>query len=776
MNRVRVSLPPPLAVLTLLAIGFGNPAGPARAQCVDPALTSGQSMFVGNGATPRFSQGVSQWTAIAVRPEPGTDWDLAVYGSAGPPPTCASGILASSVLGGSATDIVVGDFNHNPFGEYRARVYQYSGSASGARVEWDDGVDLLQVNGYPEYRVMGSEDVVDCYDVFLAGGTTYNFEFDPWSESGLRMFLFRNPANSPYWVGRSQRVLEVSGNGVYTTPPGDDWYGVVVVDETADGGVYSLGVGTCSPPLALASGVAQPVQAKYAHRTFSQSQPYFMAVGVRSDDPDVERDLVVNRNYGFTGWPYCGSATYATSYERTGTNFIVGDFNGGANSFGTYYATSSTYSSQPYPSKIEWDDGADQLALNGAAIARTTGPNDILECWDVYLPGPRNYSLVFEHDGPAALRAFVFHNPGAAYWVGRFQAHASGDASFDFQAPAGDWYGVVVVNDNGQAGTYRLAVSECATPPVLAAGEALSTTAPLVEIRPTQPAWTAVGTQWIQPVDDFDLDLFAEPVGGAFPNCVSGLLESSASSQVFVEFMAGDFHFNPPGSYFPRAKNGTGPFLMWEWDAGTDVLTVNAPPIARTPAASDLLECWDVQLQAGQTYTVYFEPDGGADLSAHVFSNPSAVPLWKGGDEADLVTTGHAHYVAPVTGWYGVVVVKRNPGGSGAYRLGFYQAAVAADPVSGARTRLAALLPNPAQRGTRIQYELASPAEVGFEITNVAGRRVALIPASRREEGRGSVDWTAADADGRRLGAGVYFVRMWVDGSPAARSRLVLMP
>lgn len=230
------------------------------------------------------------------------------------------------------------------------------------------------------------------------------------------------------------------------------------------------------------------------------------------------------------------------------------------------------------------------------------------------------------------------------------------------------------------------------------------------------------------------------------------------------------------GTGHVSSQGGTGPFLLWEWDAGADVLAVNDPPIARTAGAGDLLECWDVHLEAGQTYTLYFETDGAADLSAHVFSNPSATQLWKGGDAADLVTSEHAHYVAPVTGWYGVVVLKRNPGGAGAYRLGFYQAAVAADPAPGPRTRLAALLPNPAQRGTRIQYELAGPAEVGFEITNVAGRRVGFIPASPREEGRGSVEWTAADPGGRKLTAGVYFVRMLVDGSPADRSRLVLLP
>jgi len=71
---------------------------------------------------------------------------------------------------------------------------------------------------------------------------------------------------------------------------------------------------------------------------------------------------------------------------------------------------------------------------------------------------------------------------------------------------------------------------------------------------------------------------------------------------------------------------------------------------------------------------------------------------------------------------------------------------------------------------------LARPAQVGFEITNVAGRRVGFVAPSRRESGRGRVEWTATDPEGRRLTAGVDFVRMMVDGSPADRSRLVLLP
>ena len=270
MKRLRASLSPWIAfgLAVVLTPGLG---GSAHGQCNDPALTSGQSYYLPHGTTPRFTQGVSFWSAIAVRPEPGTDWDLAVYSAAGPAPTCASGILASSVAGGSATDIVVGDFNHNLHGEYRARVYQYSGTAPWAEVEWDDDADRVEVNGPEIYKSIQGEDIVDTYDVLLSGGTTYRFDFNPTvTVPGMRLLLFRNPSNSAYWVGRSERVLELAGPGTYTAPA-DDWYGVVVVNQDREYGAYTLGIGHCIQPAVLSSGVVQGAYGQYGHRTFTQN-------------------------------------------------------------------------------------------------------------------------------------------------------------------------------------------------------------------------------------------------------------------------------------------------------------------------------------------------------------------------------------------------------------------------------------------------------------------------------------------------------------------------
>jgi hypothetical protein len=777
MTRTRISRAA-MGLVVLTACGLGAAHRPAHGQCNEPVLTSGQMVTVPDGTTPRFTQAVSYWSAIAVRPPGGTDWDLGVYSSAGPAPTCASGLLATSVAGGSAVDIVVGDFNHNLHGEYRARVYQYSGSQPGAEVEWDDGPDALQVNGPHMLRSFTPNDIIDCYDVFLSAGTTYRIRFSQDSPlHGVRMLLFRNPASSPYWAGRSSRILELAGDASYT-PPADDFYCIVVVNDLREDAFYTLSIGNCLSPFALSSGVVANVLGQSGNRSINQTVPYFTAIGTRTDGVRPWEAWMYSTPGGDV-WPVCYTGLLASSGldPDGGTHFVVGDFNSGANPTGTYYPRIETrYFGEP-SAKVEWDSGSDQLSVNAPPISRTTGASDILECWDVFLELSTLYSIHFEHDGPADLKVFVFRNPGAGYWVGRGSAYGYGSGTFGFNAPQSDWYGVVVVNDNGLAGTYRLAVSTCPPPPVLTSGTpfgALGTTT--VEIQPTQPTWTAVGTQWTSAADDYDLDVYAEPTGSPAPTCVSGLLESSTSNEPFVEFVAGDFHFNPPGTYFPRATGGGAPGgLLWEWDHGNDVLAMNAEPVARDVVATDLLECWDVYLEAGKTYTVFFQPDGAIDLKAYVFSNPAAAPLWKGRDEADLVTAGHAHYAAPVTGWYGVVVAKSGPATVGSYRLGFYEPAVAVDPAPGS-TRLASILPNPARDGTRIHYELAQPADVAFEITNVAGRRVGLVSVPSSEVGRASVNWAATDTGGRRLSAGVYFVRMMVDGSLADRSRLVLVP
>jgi hypothetical protein len=73
--------------------------------------------------------------------------------------------------------------------------------------------------------------------------------------------------------------------------------------------------------------------------------------------------------------------------------------------------------------------------------------------------------------------------------------------------------------------------------------------------------------------------------------------------------------------------------------------------------------------------------------------------------------------------------------------------------------------PNPsAGKGVTFTYELPRDASVSLEIFDVAGRRVHSIVREQGTAGRRTVFFDGRDDTGGRLGSGVYFARLVVDG------------
>jgi photosystem II stability/assembly factor-like uncharacterized protein len=68
--------------------------------------------------------------------------------------------------------------------------------------------------------------------------------------------------------------------------------------------------------------------------------------------------------------------------------------------------------------------------------------------------------------------------------------------------------------------------------------------------------------------------------------------------------------------------------------------------------------------------------------------------------------------------------------------------------------------PNPFKDATIITLSLAKPADVVLSIYDLAGRRVRSLEAGRLEEGMHDLRWDGRNDSGRRVAAGVYFVRL----------------
>ena len=82
--------------------------------------------------------------------------------------------------------------------------------------------------------------------------------------------------------------------------------------------------------------------------------------------------------------------------------------------------------------------------------------------------------------------------------------------------------------------------------------------------------------------------------------------------------------------------------------------------------------------------------------------------------------------------------------------------------------------PNPFNPGTVIPYELASSSHVRLEVLNVLGQSIATLVDGERSAGAHTASWTATDAGGRAVSAGVYVYRLTVAGA-SQTGRMVLV-
>jgi hypothetical protein len=82
--------------------------------------------------------------------------------------------------------------------------------------------------------------------------------------------------------------------------------------------------------------------------------------------------------------------------------------------------------------------------------------------------------------------------------------------------------------------------------------------------------------------------------------------------------------------------------------------------------------------------------------------------------------------------------------------------------------------PNPVREGAEIGFTLGRPAAVELAVFSLQGRRVATVTSGRLAGSTHRLRWDGRTAEGGRLPAGVYMMRLLIDGQALTR-RLVLM-
>lgn len=84
------------------------------------------------------------------------------------------------------------------------------------------------------------------------------------------------------------------------------------------------------------------------------------------------------------------------------------------------------------------------------------------------------------------------------------------------------------------------------------------------------------------------------------------------------------------------------------------------------------------------------------------------------------------------------------------------------------------LRPNPIVQGTRIMLDLPRATHVRVDIVDLAGRRVRTFEDGALPAGTAVLPWDGRDGRGRRVAAGVYFIRMQADGDVRTKKAVVL--
>lgn len=100
-------------------------------------------------------------------------------------------------------------------------------------------------------------------------------------------------------------------------------------------------------------------------------------------------------------------------------------------------------------------------------------------------------------------------------------------------------------------------------------------------------------------------------------------------------------------------------------------------------------------------------------------------------------------------------------------------AGVVPDHSLDATLELAAPWPNPTSEGARIRYTPPFASAVRLSVVDIAGRRVAVLGQQLASPGPHDARWDGRDANGGRVPAGVYFVRLESAGQ-ARSSRVVI--
>ncbi|MBD3160758.1 MAG: S8 family serine peptidase, partial [Candidatus Eisenbacteria bacterium] len=89
-------------------------------------------------------------------------------------------------------------------------------------------------------------------------------------------------------------------------------------------------------------------------------------------------------------------------------------------------------------------------------------------------------------------------------------------------------------------------------------------------------------------------------------------------------------------------------------------------------------------------------------------------------------------------------------------------------------TRLMPSMPNPFRLDTAVRFQLAREAPLSVDVFDVTGRKVRNLASGPHSAGAHSIRWNRRDDADRKVGSGVYFIRMITPGTEESRRVVIL--
>lgn len=399
------------------------------------------------------------WAVTAVRPEAATNVSLSLFAESTYQTELASSTHYPNV------EFIAADYNDGASTDY-LRVHRTSGVNS-FTTEWEQGPEIF--NGF-EPGSWGSSHLCRVWDTYLVAGTTYFFRLYETAPPYLDGSIFlMSSAGGDNYLQRNLRSAQSAGQPAsegewFTfTPAATDWYGFVMVaeDNPAGNSPFTIGVG---PRVTLAPNAPIARNDEVVWADVSASDNAWNVVGVRADAGVVAQiglwacesfatDCFVTTDLNGGGVTFVAMDGYALGdvsfYPRLDRKLGSGEMTG---SFDVAETTISWDAGEPVESTVgTWVE--DEVAQATNLNVRASSERLYIEVTPL-VPGMDLGVAVLRNSGgdpvQASFEAVVDAN----------EEEAGGSEIVELSMPETGRYGIVVTNNNGVAGDYRIRVME----------------------------------------------------------------------------------------------------------------------------------------------------------------------------------------------------------------------------------------------------------------------------------------------------------------------------